>query len=156
MTWLQSPVFIRVDWGRINSYLVRRLNQLSRCSRAKVELNTIEFDTTIARRLNRGLEIGSSPNNCTAGALYINMCRFTIRQSGHSWIRKWLWYTGKPINEVKAIKLPSCFVSERLKIWNTTNTTGWWWSPRCPQKQIKVRTFTVNHQTHENWYIIRH
>ena len=43
------------DWGRVNSYLVRRLNQLSRCSRAEVELNTIEFDTTIARRLNRAL-----------------------------------------------------------------------------------------------------
>ena len=35
--------------------IIRRLNQLSRCSRAKVELNTIEFDTTIAQRLNRAL-----------------------------------------------------------------------------------------------------
>ena len=43
----------------VNSYLVRRLIQLSRCSRAEVELNTIEFDTTVARRLNRVLDFNN-------------------------------------------------------------------------------------------------
>ena len=49
----QKHVFRRDNLGQVSNYYVWRLNELSRCNRAEVELYTIEFDMMIARRLNR-------------------------------------------------------------------------------------------------------